>query len=128
MVILLFSVKMKIYCKCRKIQKQSRRHIFDIKEASLFYYKNDWNLHIFLPRTVKDPRKRRYFTSMWGWIMFGYCGWEEYFRDRSGWAFLIINAALPMSLMAQKLLMCEKNRYWSFILIQKNQILNAKKF
>lgn len=43
--------------------------------------------------------------------MFGYCGWVEYFRDRSGWAFLIINAALPMSLMAQKLLMYEKNRY-----------------
>ena len=43
MVILLFSIKMKIYCKCRKIEKQSRRHIFDIKEASLFYYKNDWD-------------------------------------------------------------------------------------
>lgn len=65
-------------------------------------------LHIFLPRTVKDPRKGKYFTQVCEAELCLVLWLGRIFGRQKGWTLLIINAALPMSLMAQKLLLCEK--------------------
>lgn len=62
----------------------------------------------FPAKNSQGPKKGEIFHKYVKLNCVWYCGWEEYFRDRSGWTLLIINAALPMSLMAQKLLLCEK--------------------